>query len=79
MVGVIISIIAQLLPILLDWFVEKSKEPDRRIIDDAPAPKKMRDKIADTIIKHPGYGKSLEKRGKVITEDRKVVVKDENN
>ena len=73
----IISVIAQLLPVLLDWLVEKSKEPDRQIIDDAPAPKRIRDKVADKIINHPGYGKSLEKRGKEVTAERKVVKKNE--
>jgi hypothetical protein len=75
--GAIISLIAQLLPRLLDWLVEKSKEPDKQIVDAAPAPKRVRDRIADSIISHPGYGKSLEKRGKVVTEERKVVKKDE--
>lgn len=50
------------MPVLLDWFVKKSKEPDSVIKDDSPAPTKLKGYIEKKILEHPGYQARLNKK-----------------
>lgn len=58
-ISALITVLSKVLPSLLDWMVEKSKQPDRQITDEAPPPKPVRDYLVDKIVNHPGYQKRL--------------------
>jgi len=63
-ISAIISILAKVLPSVLDWITKEAAKPDKKIEDDTPAPDTTREWFADKVREHPGYQAHLEKTKK---------------